>query len=424
MRFIVLFFILTLSIFAGDFKLKYWERGLTFGEYLKKFNIDANSFYNKVSQDDIKFLSAIVGDAPYFESVKDGKLQETLIPLGEEMQIYVYKDKDGYGFDIVPIKYKTIKDTIDVKIENGCYSDLKKAVNNPHLATYLKRAFNGAVDFTKLQKGDSIVIKYSQKSIAGVAWGEPTIEAAYVKHKNRDFFAIKSGDEYKIYSSEPLKESKKSVKLVKKSSSIKFGAPLSSMRVSSKFTYKRWHPILHRYRPHLGVDLRGKSGTPIHAIADGKVVYAGWMRGYGKVTKINHGDGYISLYAHQSRINVKVGQRVKRGEIIGAVGTTGRSTGPHLHMGVYKRGRPLNPMSIVNKRVKTKTVVKKIVINSKNISSKLTNREKSVYNSLKETTSNKNPYIWKDLDKSLNITIKREKKSDSRVKLRSLKGAA
>ena len=415
MRYIILLFLLSFSLIGGEFKLKYWERGLTFVDYLKKHNIDAKSFYNKVAPDDIKFLSAIVGDAPYFESVKNGKLQETLIPLGDEMQIYLYKDGDGYGFDIVPIDYKTINDTVVVEIESGCYSDLKKAVNNPHLATYLKRAFNGAVDFTKLQKGDIIVIKYSQKSIGGIAWGEPTIEAAYVRHKYQDYFAIKSGDGYKIYVSEPIKDIKKSVKLVKKSSSISFKRPLSKMKITSKFTYKRWHPILHRYRPHLGTDFRGKSGTPIYSIADGRVVYAGWMRGYGKVTKINHGNGYISLYAHQSKINVKNGQRVKAGQIIGAVGSTGRSTGPHLHLGVYKRGRPINPMSVVDKTIKTESFIKKIVINSQNISSKLTNREKSVYNSLKKSTS-KTPYIWKDLDKTVNITIKREKKSDSRVK--------
>jgi len=424
MRLIILFFIVVVSLTGGEFKLKYWERGLTFGGYLNRYQIDATTFYNKVAADDIRFLSAIVGDAPYFESVKSGKLEETLIPLGDEMQIYVYRDKGGYSFDIIPIKYKTVNDTITIKIESGCYSDLKKKVNNPHLATYLKKAFNGAVDFTKLQKGDSIVIKYSQKSIGGIAWGEPIIKAAYVKHKNRDYFAIKSSDGYKIYSSDKIKESKKRVKYVKKSRAIKFVKPLASMRISSKFTYKRWHPILHRYRPHLGTDLRGRRGTPIYSIASGKVIYAGWMRGYGKVTKIDHGNGYVSLYAHQSRINVKVGQRVKAHQKIGAVGTTGRSTGPHLHLGLYKRGRPINPMRYIGRNIKIATVVKKIVVNSENISTKLTKSEKSVYNSLKQTTSKNNPYIWKDLDKNVNITIKREKKSDSRVKLRSKQGAA
>jgi len=430
MRFIVLFFILAYSLFASEYKLKLWESGLTFVEYLNKFKIDANKFYNKVAPDDIRFLSAIEGGAPYFESVKNGVLQETLIPLGEEMQIYVYKKNNEYNFDIVPIEYKTVNDTVFVKIQTGCYKDLKKAVNNPHIATYLKRAFNGAVDFTKLQKGDSVIIKYSQKAIDGLAWGEPNIEAAYVKHKNADYFAIKGKDGYKVITNDNIAQASKQVqqkvKLIKKSSYIAFTKPLSNIRITSKFTYKRWHPILHRYRPHLGVDFGAKRGTPIYAIASGKVVYAGWMRGYGKVTKISHGGGYISLYAHQSRINVKVGQMVKAHQKIGAIGSTGRSTGPHLHLGVYKNGKPINPMRVVNKIVKTTTtVVKKVVVNLKNISTKLTINEKIVYNSLKKVNYEQNkPHIWRDFDKSVTITIKRDNKDANRIKLRSKQGAA
>ena len=432
MRYILILFLFVFALYGSEYKLKYWEDGLTFGGYLNRYKIDATNFYKKIAPDDLRFLSAIVSNSPYFERVENGKLQETLIPLGDEMQIYVYRSGKEYNFDIVPIEYKVVNDTVAIDIQSGCYSDLKKRVNNPHLATYLKKAFKNSLDFTKLQKGDKIVIKYSQKSINGIAWGEPTILAAFVRHKNSDYFAIKSGNRYKIFCNglnSTKKSLKKSVKLVKKSRSITFGQPLSRMSISSKFTYKRWHPILHRYRPHLGVDLRGKIGTPIYAVASGKVVYAGWMRGYGKVVKINHGNGYISLYAHQSRIYTKVGAKVKKGQKIGAIGTTGRSTGPHLHFGIYKKGRPINPMGVVNRAIKRDYIVKKVVINSKNISSKLTKREKSVYNALKDSTS-KEPYVWKDFDKPIDITInknniiKSENKSDNRVKLRSKQGVA
>ena len=428
MRYIIFLFLFVFSLFGGEFKLKHWENGLTFGAYLNKYNIDATTLFKKIAPDDMRFLSSIEGDAPYFENVKDGELQETLIPLGEEMQIYIYKDNNGYSFDIVPIKYKIINDTVTVNIEYGCYNDLKKAVNNPHLATYLKRAFKDAVDFTKLQKGDSIVIKYSQKSIAGIAWGEPTIKAALIRHKGKDYFAVKNKDSYKLYTSGELKsakkETKKEVKIVKKSSSIRFAKPLSNMRITSKFTYKRWHPILHRYRPHLGTDLGARRGTPIYAVASGKVIYAGWMRGYGKVVKIDHGNGYVSLYAHQSKIYVKAGQRVRVNQKIGAVGSTGRSTGPHLHFGMYKRGRPINPMRVINKTIKTGTIVRKVIVSSKNIDSTLTKREKRVYNSLKQITSKKNPFVWKSVDEIIEIKIKKESKSDNGVKLRSKQGAA
>jgi murein DD-endopeptidase MepM/ murein hydrolase activator NlpD len=131
--------------------------------------------------------------------------------------------------------------------------------------------------------------------------------------------------------------------------------PLRHIRVTSSFSLRRWHPILHKYRPHHGTDFGARRGVPLLAVESGKIVYAGWMRGYGKVVKIKHKSGFISLYAHQSRIRVRLGQRVKKGQIIGYVGSTGRSTGPHLHFGLMKNGRWVNPMKYLGK---TKTVLK------------------------------------------------------------------
>jgi len=123
--------------------------------------------------------------------------------------------------------------------------------------------------------------------------------------------------------------------------------PLNHIRITSKFTTRRWHPILKKWKAHHGTDFGAKRGTPILAAADAKVIFAGWKGGYGKVTKLRHKDGYVTLYAHQSRLKVKVGQYVKSGQVIGYVGNTGRSTGPHLHFGLYKNGRPIDPMRMV-----------------------------------------------------------------------------
>ncbi len=129
-----------------------------------------------------------------------------------------------------------------------------------------------------------------------------------------------------------------------------FGMPLRHIRISSPFTYKRWHPILHRYRPHLGTDFAARRGTPLLAVNAGKVIFSGRKGGYGKVVKIKHRGGYVSLYAHQSRIRVKKGEKVKKGQVIGYVGSTGRSTGPHLHFGLYKNGRATDPMRVLKKK--------------------------------------------------------------------------
>ncbi len=418
MRFFILIFIFIFSLYAQEFRIKHWPKDLTFGAYLNKYKIDATKFYAKVNPEDLKFISLIEGGSLYFERAQNGSLEALLIPIGEEMQMYVKKENNGsYSFDIIPIEYQTIKDSVSIDIENGCYSDLLKAINNPHLATYLKKIFNDYVDFMKLQKGDRVTIQYKQKSINGITWGEPEIEAAYIKHKKDEFFAIKEKDTYKIFTNTSAKLRKKTVK---ENSYMRFGKPLSHLRITSKFTYKRWHPILHRYRPHLGTDFGAKRGTPIYAIADGKVIFSGWMRGYGKVTKVAHSNGFVSLYAHQSRTYVKRGQRVKRGQKIGAVGNTGRSTGPHLHLGLYRYGKHKNPMKYINKKIKVGVVFKKVIINGEKSSFSLTKKEKIVYNTLKKLSAkNTHPYKWKTLDKSINITIKREKINANRVKLPS-----
>jgi murein DD-endopeptidase MepM/ murein hydrolase activator NlpD len=125
------------------------------------------------------------------------------------------------------------------------------------------------------------------------------------------------------------------------------GKPLNHIRITSPFTNRRWHPVLHRYKAHLGTDFGARRGTPILAAADGKVIFSGWMRGYGNVIKIQHDDGYVTLYAHQSRRKAQEGEEVEKGQVIGFVGSTGRSTGPHLHFGLYKNGRAINPMRLI-----------------------------------------------------------------------------
>lgn len=117
--------------------------------------------------------------------------------------------------------------------------------------------------------------------------------------------------------------------------------PIASPVVTSNFGW-RAHPIFGDRRLHAGTDFKGGSGTPILAAGDGKVVYAGVMRGYGNVVIIDHGRSLATLYAHQSRIGVSNGQRVKRGQVIGAVGATGYATGPHLHFEARVGGTPVD----------------------------------------------------------------------------------
>jgi murein DD-endopeptidase MepM/ murein hydrolase activator NlpD len=128
-----------------------------------------------------------------------------------------------------------------------------------------------------------------------------------------------------------------------------FKVPLRYNRISSKFSLKRWHPILKKYRAHLGIDYAAPTGTKVRASADGKVIFKGRKGGYGKVIIIRHKDGLKTLYAHLSRFRagLRVGKWVHQGNYIGNVGSTGRSTGPHLHFGLYKNNRAINPAKMV-----------------------------------------------------------------------------
>ena len=117
--------------------------------------------------------------------------------------------------------------------------------------------------------------------------------------------------------------------------------------LSSAFSRSRFHPILHIRRPHEGIDVSAPMGTPIEAPAAGRVAQAGWQAGYGNVVLIDHGFGLQTKYAHASRLLVKTGDRVQRGQRVALVGSTGLSTGPHLHYEVHVDGRPVDPLRYV-----------------------------------------------------------------------------
>ena len=122
--------------------------------------------------------------------------------------------------------------------------------------------------------------------------------------------------------------------------------PLSYRRISSPFSRKRFHPVLKKNVPHLGVDYAASSGTKVWATARGRVTYAGRKGSYGKLVEIEHANGYRTRYAHLSRIRVKKGQSIKQHTVVGNVGMTGRATGPHLHYELLKNGRHINPRNI------------------------------------------------------------------------------
>ncbi len=367
---IVVWILISSSLFGAKVTLGEWGKGKTFSEYLDSKEI-SKEILNDISKTDLQFLSEIEGDQLFYE-LKDnnGTLEQALIPIGEEMQIRLAKEhnSDKYSFDIIPIEYKEKEHGATVTIETNLYTDVNNALHHPALADKIGQLFKGAVNTRKFQKGDKVSFIYSQKTRMGQPHAMPYVKiAVHESRKKRQFiyadedgYGYKSTKKSQAYTVKGREKVTYTRRVPVKSASSRFGMPLRHVRITSSFSHRRYHPILKRYRPHHGTDFGARRGTPLLAVNAGKVTFSGRLGGYGKVVKIRHPGGYESLYAHQSRIRVKRGQHVKKGQIIGYVGSTGRSTGPHLHFGMKKNGRWINPMKVLRKTSIKDTVLKKI----------------------------------------------------------------
>lgn len=346
------------TLFGAKLSTEHWRKGESFSEYLESRNIPL-SFMKSISKEDVMFLSDIESHQEFYE-LKDneGRLEQALIPIGEEMQIQVAKahNSQKYFFDIIPIVYRKKEYKASVIINRNISIDTAKSLKYPALGDKIGQLFKNTVDTTKLKKGDEVSFIYEQKTRMGKPFLMPSIKIAMLVSKGKKQFIYADEDGYGYMSASSSKAysilRKKKISFRSKigAKQSRFGMPLRHIRITSTFSHRRFHPILKRYRPHHGTDFGAKRGTPLLAVNAGKVSFAGWMRGYGRVVKIRHGRGYESLYAHQSRIRVRRGQSVKKGQIIGYVGSTGRSTGPHLHFGLKKYGHWINPMSVLGKR--------------------------------------------------------------------------
>lgn len=324
------------TLFAAKVTIEEWEKGKTFSEYLNSRSIHPD-ILKSISKEDLKFLSEIEGGQTFYElRDKNGELEQALIAIGEEMQIRVAKERESgiYTFDIIPIAYKQEEYNANVIIESNPHRDVKNTLRHTSLADKMGQLLKGTVNTKRLKKGDEISFIYVQKTRLGRPYYMPHIKVAMLdSHGKKQLiyadedgygYTAKKSQAYTVKGKEKITYTRR-VPVTSKHS--RFGMPLRHARITSSFSHRRFHPILKRYRPHHGTDFGAKRGTPLLAVNSGKVIFLGRMGGYGKVVKIKHNGGYVSLYAHQSRIRAKRGQKVKKGQIIGYVGSTGRSTG-------------------------------------------------------------------------------------------------
>jgi len=344
-----------------------WKKGELFTQYIQRYNIP-NTLLDGISQSDKTLLLEIQSGDNFFE-LKDSNntLLQALIPIGDEMQVQIKRNyKTGkYKFDIIPTIFIEAEYKVVLPITKSPSQDINRELNYASLALYYGKLFKNrkSINFKKLQKGDIMAFFYTQRSRLGKPINDPIITSAMLETHGKKHFVFVNENGEKFSDSGKVIRYKVGSKRIAIYDKLRM--PLRHIRITSKFTYKRYHPILHRYRPHLGIDFGARRGTPIMAIGDGKVIYSGWMGGYGKVIKISHGGGFVSLYAHQSRLRARRGSSVKKGQVIGYVGSTGRSTGPHLHFGLYKRGKAVNParhIRIATKKYKEVDIFKTRVI--------------------------------------------------------------
>lgn len=311
---------------------KVWGRGETLLAFLQENMIPLKLYYDLDSEDE-KLLADIRVNTIY-QVLRDdnGKVEQVLLPLNDELELHIMIGLDGeYKVSVIPIIYETRKKSIMIAFEDIPSKDILKKTENFELSLGIERLFRRVVNFKRIRLGDRLIVYYTEKRRLGKFFGEQVIEAAMIEEKGKKKYQFLALDG-KYYDEKGKTTGKSS-----------FIVPCKYKRISSKFTKKRWHPILKRYRAHHGIDYATPIGTAVKAAYKGKVIFSGRKGGYGNTVVIKHGSGYKTLYAHLSKFNVHVGQKVKTGELIARSGNTGQSTGPHLHFGLSLNNRWINP---------------------------------------------------------------------------------
>ena len=228
----------------------------------------------------------------------------------------------------------------DVTINSSLWVDMRAADVSPLLIVSLSDIYAWTIDFFALQKGDRFRVLYEEKVCDGEVIAVDTVRYAVFSHGGQDMPMVmfNQGDGGNVWWNEKGESMRKAF----------LKAPLSYSRVSSGFTYSRKHPVTRKVQPHTGVDYAAPTGTPVMTIGDGVVTSVKYEGAGGNTVRIRHNSVYSTAYLHLSKYakGLKAGQRVRQGEVIGYVGSTGRSTGPHLDFRVWKNGTPINPLKM------------------------------------------------------------------------------
>ncbi len=317
-----------------------FPRNSTLQEVLLQHGLEPAQIHRLIQEtQDVYNLNRVrAGNRLQLGFLDGGQLKSLLYEISDEEFLNVLRNEDRFTAELGRHEFDTRVSELSAVMPDSLYNTLKRMGEGDQLVADLLEVLQWDVDFTALQAGDwfKLIVEKKFRDEEFVKYGR--ILAVQFNTGGRDiyafrfanpetgvekFFDAKGGSVRKAFLKVPFRY---------------------HPRISSGFSYSRFHPILKKRRPHLALDYAAPRGTAVLASASGRVVLAGWNGGFGKHVKIRHANGYTTGYAHLSRILVKVGQNVEQGQTIGRVGSTGLATAAHLDYRIQdRRGRYLNP---------------------------------------------------------------------------------
>jgi murein DD-endopeptidase MepM/ murein hydrolase activator NlpD len=272
---------------------------------------------------------------------RDGALVGLERKLSDSETLKVTRDADGFSTDVLENPLEVRTRTASATIDSSLFQATADAKLSDRIAFELAEIFQYDIDFVlDIQAGDRFTVVYEEVFQDGTLLRSGNIQAAKFVNDGREYRAVRfvnsaGNGEYYTPDGKSLRKSF-------------MRAPVQFSRVSSRFNLSRRHPVLNRIRAHKGVDYAAPVGTPVRAAGEGRVRFVGRQGGYGNVIELEHGSGVITVYGHLSRFakQLRRGQRVDLGKVIGFVGQTGLATGPHLHYEYRVRGVHKNPQTV------------------------------------------------------------------------------
>ncbi|RLU02630.1 MAG: peptidase M23 [Ketobacter sp.] len=330
------------TVIARNWQDQKVRSGDTLSHIFKRVGLGSRDVYEVMAgQGDVELLKKIHPGQTMRFDIEEQKLVALEYVMSRTDSLMIEQSENGYVAEMQIKEMVPFTSYAEGTIDSSLFLAAQKAGLSEGLTMELANIFGWDVDFVlDIREGDSFRVIYQEMHLDGEKVKDGEILAAQFTNQGNTFTAIRyeTSDRGASYFT-PQGESMRKAFL---------RSPISFARISSHFNLRRKHPVLHTIRAHKGTDYAASRGTPIKATGDGKVIFAGVKGGYGKVVILQHGQKYRSLYAHMNNYarGIRSGTRVKQGQTIGYVGSTGLATGPHLHYEFYVNGAVRNPVTV------------------------------------------------------------------------------